>query len=326
MLKSKDITHFVSAKISELRADEPVPTDLHLFLTQNRHVILWKPAGTVFSEADLKKYHDEGLESIWIHAEEWTLFENFLHSQHNHSDQVRPPEFYQPALPAEAFLELIRGKGVAQGKSSRERAALIAVAGRTLMKDLGKVADLSKQKVVNSALAALVKEIVTEKSRSVRTLSTQIWQISANETHALNAVNVATYSVLFSMAFGHFDETVLTDISLAALLYRVGLTQTSTDPTSATLRLIEQFAPDFSQRARTLIPKAGEPRTEVAQLIAMAAALDSCCSGQDDGTERTFLEGLDFLKNASGDSTSPLSHERVSAILKWVREDQALAA
>src|SRR6185312_3298550 len=99
-----------------------------------------------------------------------------------------------------------------------------------------------------------------------------------------------------------------------------------------TPRLLQELAPEIPERAVLLATHHHEhfststtsPLSELSQLIAMADRVDSICTGQWDGQERTFAEGLARLEElenqACAENREPAFNPEVfAAVLRWVR-------
>ncbi len=171
-------------------------------------------------------------------------------------------------------------------------------------------------------------------------------------------MNVATFAVIFAMAFGRIDTSLIADLALAGLLHDVGVTQVSAKISSkpwksftaaelsdysqhvtASVELIQLYAPSVSERVKTLIGQhhekfdgSGYPNRlqgfrvdDVAQLVSISDVLDSVASGKWDGTVRSLKSTLEFLEGLEKSRTFPeyFNPDVFGVVATWSRTTKA---
>lgn len=170
-------------------------------------------------------------------------------------------------------------------------------------------------------LKSLAKEVILADERPSSVFS-QLWQEVVDAEEAGHCGNVATFSVLFSMALGHRDREILKDVAFAGLVHDIGLTQLDRnvvlapskenaspalqDHVSQTLFLLTQLAITPPPRSVTFILQhhekfdgTGYPKKvknwdiqELSQSLSMADIFDDMFHGGFDGKERTITEAF----------------------------------
>lgn len=343
MLKSKEIGDFVSTEVAELRPDEPIPADLHLFFKSSNHVLVWRPAGTVLTAENIENHLSKGIHSVWVHRTEWETFHQYL--------KPRPPEevlparkkwhstelIYTPSRTPRQLLDITRD----EAKADREKRALAAMTSRALLGELATPDTLSWQRSVNKGMAAFVRDFLKETPAGSHPLFSALWKISALDPAFTHAANVSSLSVLFALSFGNIDEGVISNVGLAALLHDVGISRiplalaavpwTNLSPselklydqhTANSVELISAFSPDLKNAERFIqdhhLPQpasSGPASLNFPALIALADSIDSLCNGSFDGQERTLYQAMDALESTDRGFEKDL----MSAVFRWIR-------
>lgn len=242
MIKSKDIADYIELKTKEIIPDQPIPGDLYLYFAANRHVLVWKPTGTVFSKDVLKKLIDQGITSVWVHKTEWEAFYRFLHPVErdkpdekwakapqfaiiDYTKKKKPVEaqeliYHKPKVSSQNLIDIVSD----ETKDEREKSALLAKSSRKLLTELV-TAKLDKQFKVNQGISKVLHEFLKRVQVDAQDLTADIWEVTQLSSETSHSVNVATFSVLFGMAMGKSNEKLLLEIASAALLHDVGMSQ-----------------------------------------------------------------------------------------------------
>jgi HD-GYP domain-containing protein (c-di-GMP phosphodiesterase class II) len=380
-LKSRDIAHYMAVNLAELRPGEPITFDLHLYFPQNQHLMLWRKNGDVLTDGFIDKYQSRGVGKVFVHSDEAEAMYRYLHPS-----EAAPPEAEPAAAapsPAEepahpdggvttpAF-ELIERRKTEEGTrinelrkapdiDERKKTALIAKEARTLLSKTASAATAKSQVSANLRARQVVQDVLDDVRTEAESLVAEIWKLANVDPDLAHAVNVATYAVIFAMSFGRFDNELLADLALAALLHDVGLSQVPASLASvpwkqytpqlqasyashvrASVDLITEFAPEIPARVRAIIDQhhekfdgSGYPNhvqgfrvDDVAQLLAIADLLDSMSTGQWDGIERTLKETFDTLERLERGRTFPeyFNPEVFSAVVRWIRNPAAVSS
>ncbi len=365
-LKSKNIFDYRTADIADLRQDRPLPCDIYLYFEQNEHLMLWQMKDYTFTPEAFAKYLDKGLKKVWVYKDDVPLFEEYLSPAL--MDPVLEPANGNAPLPEPADVTEITARYLitllrSAIYSDRQKRALIAKAVRKLLGRAATPMTTEAQASENFRLQELVRELLAKINRDDRSTihqaSHQIWKFGETDPTLDHALNVASYSILFAMAFGKIDEELLSEIAAAALMHDVGLSQLTLPTPSLpwnsmssseknlyaqhvpeTLNLFSAFLSDVPQRVLTLVEQShechdgtGYPHRrkggeihEAAQIISMADHFETISSGIWDGTKRTFNDAMIVLEKHEADAILVGSNRSVhyqpdifGAITRWIR-------
>jgi HD-GYP domain-containing protein (c-di-GMP phosphodiesterase class II) len=342
--------------------------DVHLYFSTNRHILVWRTKGELVSSEFIEKYRARGMERVWIHREDEALWVRYL----AHSDEMpteidtaaAAPEVALPDEPA-APPRTDEGRGIVEllqnetQMESRKQIALVAKSAREILADTASPTELPAQQQALAHARAAVRDILDvvldESAEGVQRLVNELWKLSAEVKDLEHAANVATFAVLFSMAFGRIDQELIADIALASLLHDIGVSQVSATATTLPfkhhlwthsqqyaqhvpegMKLLNAYAPDLSNRIKVIVSHhhekfdgSGYPQglqgfqvDDIAQLVSMADTLESISSGQWDGEIRTIQESLLKLEAMEKTRNFPehFNPEVFAAILRWMRD------
>lgn len=393
MLRSKKVEDYFEIDISQIQPEREISFDIHLYFPQSAHLIIWRISGELIQKEFLEKYKSRGIGKLWVHRDDQGRFQEYLKGIAEPPPNPNPPTADSaqpgpspdvtvappsepasapaptPALSAAANVakEEIAKKIVEFAKSEdipqKEKKAMVAKLARRAVSDVADPTHPEGQKKANAEARKMVKEVLSgtsEKSETPNALD-EIWKLTENSPDYEHAANVSTYSVLFAMAFGRIDHSLLRDLALAGLLHDIGLSQVSAQVTmvpwkkrapdlekiyenhvQGTLDLIARFAPETSPRVLQIISQhhekfdgTGYPKklrgfhiNDVTQLLGMADVLDSMSSGQWDGQERALQETFQTLEKLEKTRTFPeyFNPEVFAAVVKWTKSAGAQKA
>src|SRR5262249_26476461 len=130
------------------------------------------------------------------------------------SKPARPPRNEMGAFLAGELL-----KSATPGPEEERKRQILGDAARRLLSDLGR--DSNSLKLARAA----VQDVLDATALESESLVAGIWDLDEVELPLSHAIHVATYAVVFSLAFGRIDPALIADIGLAGLLHDVGLAQ-----------------------------------------------------------------------------------------------------
>ncbi|MCM2279516.1 MAG: HD domain-containing protein [Oligoflexia bacterium] len=359
MPKSRNIEDFVSGNLADLKAGEPLPCDIHLYFPQSMHLMLWRTAGDLVTDAFLEKNRAKGIEKFWVYRGDSERYEAY----------VNPPQARESVTAPAHTIEVL-GQHIGETLGTAElpeeaKAERIGNLAQEMLRQSAQPDSHRTQNLTNLALREAVSELLEDlldrTGQTARHQIAEIWKLASADPDFEHAANVSTFAVLFAMAFGRIDAELLADLALAGLLHDIGMTQLDAHlagkawntfkpeeqrayaaHVSASLELIQQFAPEIPARVKTLISQhhekfdgSGYPRKlngfqidDVAQLLAMADILDSFASGQWDGSRRTLKETFAMLEGLEQARTFPeyFNPDVFSAVISWIRSAAAADA
>jgi HD-GYP domain-containing protein (c-di-GMP phosphodiesterase class II) len=340
MLRSKTIADYVEASLDQFRPGTEAPIDLHLYFERSRHVLIWRTQGELITESFLAKYQARGMTRVWIHRADEAIWARYRSEAT--PARIAPLEMRTPEG------QTIRDLMTAEHLTERQRTAMVALTARSLL-------PIAAENHAREAVRDVLDVVLDTSSRQARSIANEIWNLGCSDPKLEHAVNVATYAVLFAMAFGRIDRELLADLGLAGLVHDIGLTQVPAPVVAMPrtlqlyvhrqpfarhveegLLLLSAISPDTPPRIRALIGQhhekfdgGGYPRglqgfaiDDIAQLLAMADTLDSVASGRWDGTRREILEALSQVEKLEKARNFPehFNPELLAAVSRWMRE------
>jgi HD-GYP domain-containing protein (c-di-GMP phosphodiesterase class II) len=384
-IPSKEIKDYFEAKLSDLRPGIELPFNVFLFFEMNSHIMLWKRRGDAPNAEFLEKYQGRGLERIWIHSQDAAAFKAYKTPQlavAPASSDATPtlaeaaPSPDGDELPddiaaeiAKMLAEEAQNPKPSEEPRSPEAEKLVeamnsgdpkkaAEQAQALVAEAAAADTPEAQADANAKMRAIVRDVMDELSKEASSLVSEVWKLADIDPELEHAVNVATFAVIFAMAFGRIDKAVIADLALAGLLHDVGMTQVSAHLSSkpwksftpselnsyshhvnAGLELIVAYAPEVTERVRTLIHQhhekfdgSGYPQRlqgfkvdDVAQLVSISDVLDSVASGKWDGTIRSLKSTLEFLEGLEKSRTFPeyFNPDVFGIVATWSRTTNA---
>ncbi len=383
MKQARRIHDFVQGSLSDLRPGEPLTFDVYLYFERNRHVMLWRRKGEVPPIRFLARSVERGISRIWIHKDDEQEFRTYLNPPvpeqlPDRSDAVPAPEpearaeeavpqaesktdaepdgesvtlRFRPRTEPGAYLAAALS---AQSIGEDQKKSIVSEAAQELFRETASAETLEEQKVQLKRARQTVEDVLDSSTLRAEAAVSEIWKLANIDADLEHAVNVATYAVIFAMAFGRIDTALLADIAMAGLLHDVGISQIPAGVTSIPwksmdqktallyaehvdhgLRLLQTFAPSLPQRVRTIISQhhekfngSGYPRglrgfgvDDVAQLLALADLLDAVSSGAWDGVERTLRNTFETLDRVEKSRTFPehFNPDVYAIVMRWLR-------
>jgi HD-GYP domain-containing protein (c-di-GMP phosphodiesterase class II) len=397
MLRSKDISDFFEAKLTDLRAGVELTFDVYLYFKINEHIILWRKKGDVPQEEFLQTHHSKGLSTIWIFHADQEAFLKYLHpvdSQKPHAPAPQrapaapslapqpptaaptpsqtaaspaapvPPSPESPQAAAEPTgPKTEEGKRIVEALHSQELSPekveeVVAAEAQDVLAAVGEAETVSEQKLATEKARAVVKDVLDSTLSEAESLVAEVWKMAQFDVELEHAVNVATYSLIFAMAFGRTNPAVLADLALAAILHDIGISQIPAEIASTPWRkmtppqlkvysthvaqsidLINAYEPKTAERAKNTIfqhhekfdgsgyptKKQGFKVDDLGQLLSVADVMDSIAAGRWDGVERTYRDTFQLLEKLEKARTYPefFNPEIFASVVRWIRKNAA---
>jgi HD-GYP domain-containing protein (c-di-GMP phosphodiesterase class II) len=243
--------------------------------------------------------------------------------------------------------------------SDKKKKVILSKDARAVLARTAAAKNLAAQARLNEKARDIVQDVLDTTAVEAGSVVSEIWKLAGVDAELVHAVNVATYAVIFAMAFGRIDKELIADLALAGLLHDVGLSQVPANLTQvpwrsftavqvesyavhveATVAMISAYAPQVSPRVKAIILQhhekfdgTGYPRKlsgfkvdDVAQLLSIADVLDSMNSGMWDGKKRTLRETFETLQHLETIRTFPeyFNPEVFSTVVRWTKSAEAL--
>ncbi len=331
-MASKKITDYFEAKLSEIKPLVTLDFDVHLYFVQNQHMmVLLKKNETPTSEL-LQKYRTKGLDKIWIHKNDLEIYKKYTESRSKEGALLNAL-LHSSELGVE--LQKAAGKEIA----------------RVLLNTAAQATTVEEQEQNNKKMFKTIQDILEQTALQSESLVSEILKLCDVDPVLEHAANVATYAVVFAMAFGKIEPDLLADIALAGLLHDVGVSQIPfsivltpwkamdreilkeySSHVGLGLKLINEFSLSIPSRVKTLIEQhhekfdgTGYPNglksfqfNDIAQLVSMADLIDSISAGFWDGQKRTLKEAIGITKQLGC-----FNPEVFGAVEYWISKTQA---
>jgi HD-GYP domain-containing protein (c-di-GMP phosphodiesterase class II) len=359
MLRSKDPKDYFEVALSQIKPGIALDFDLQLYFPRNQHIIMWRPKGEALGEEFLTNAQLKGIEKVWIHNDDLAKYEKHINYTAEVDALTATPEPEPPKAEAQtkegaALKEILSDPNVPDEKK-KEAAAMIA---KDMLSRTANQNSIKDQKKANEQARKSIEDLLAQTAAQMSSAASEIWKLGNVDAELGHAVNVATYAVIFAMAFGRIDVELLSDIALAGLLHDIGFSQISSKVASiplkemsrkdlmqyanhvpATVALLEELAPEIPQRVRTLIAQhhekfdgSGFPKglkgfkvDDIAQLVGMANLLDDMSTGHWDGKKRTLKDTFETLTALEKTRTFPehFNPEVFAAVVRWIKDAPA---
>lgn len=329
--------------MERLRPNSVLPFPIFTFLKLNNHIILLKPTDDDLTEGQHRAYVTRGVKEVWIPISEKEAYDRYLNPPKPTVDNRISTVLAAPDIPPVA------------------KKAVIAKAAKKAIADLTAPKSRADQKRADQKARAVVEDVLSKSPAETKALIEDLWTLLDVDPELEHAVTVSTYSVLFALAFGQIDPSVLADVALAALLHDVGLVHVSPDlaripwkkqsatesqsyenHVAAGAELIRALDPSIPPRVLHLLSQHhekfdghGYPNhvegfhfDDLAQLIAMADTLDTMASGLYDGEKRTLHTAFEHLRAMEKSKSFPehFNPEIFNRIITWMASDEAATA
>jgi|GEM_PF-1234597 len=370
-LRSKEIGDYVSVHFGLVRAEEPLPVDLHLYFSLSSHLMIWKSEGEFLSKDFIDRYLRRGIEQVWIHKDDETQWNVYI---------VPPDDLFAAATPAselksESAAEVtvpVEGKAVSPRAARTQEGALIAAAltspaldhdqrkaivqeaARAVLRDLTTPETTAAQAEADHKAWLTIQDVLDAIAEQTESAVADTWKLARIDPDLEHSVNVATYAVIFAMAFGKIESDLISDLALAGLLHDLGVSQVpaslvaipwkqmrndQTFPYSQHVQfgveILKAHAPALNTRIQAVIHQhhekfdgTGYPQQlggfkidDVTQLVSMADLLHAMSSGHWDGEERPLKESFETLEKLEKARTFPefFNPDVYTSVIRWIR-------
>lgn len=361
-VSESDIKDYFSAPLSQMRPGVIVPFSVSIYLKHNQHLIVWMNKDQVIEADAIQAYANKGLQRVWIHDRDRAEFERYVNEK-NLNVKIPPPTEPTPPSPRRTREGELVGRAITGTTlSEASKRKVVTEVGSQAIVEAARAQTGAQQEVVTHQHRSMVQDILHHAANPEhRGFITEMLDMAQMDPDLDHAVNVATYTVIFSLAFGHVEPALLSDFAMAGLLHDYGVTQVPwkdakvpwlqqsksskkqySEHVERSLELISAFHPTASKRVLELVRQShemfdgsGYPHhlkgfefDDIAQLLALAELLDSICSGQWDGQKRSFREGFECIESFERETNFPryFNPEIFRVIHLWIHDEKARKA
>jgi HD-GYP domain-containing protein (c-di-GMP phosphodiesterase class II) len=345
----RSIADFFEAPLSAVRAAEPVPCAIHLYFSLNQHLLLWIRPGDVPAREFLRKYVDRGLTKVWIQSSDRAAWEEYL------KPKPKAPPAPRPRTAEGALLAAVAKSPT---MTPEQKQAVVAEVAQETLREMVHAPTPAAQAAAEKKAWETIQDLLDATADNVADAVADIWRLAKVDADLEHAVNVATYAVIFAMAFGKIESDLVADLALAGLLHDLGLSQVPAElckvpwkkMTPAELQaysahvgggldIVARHATAVPERVRLIIHQhhekfdgtgypqrlAGFRLDDIAQLLGMADVLNAISTGLWDGTERSLKDTFVLLEQLEKARTFPehFNPDLFTAVLQWIRSKPA---
>lgn len=358
MLKSNNINDYFKIHLETLRDDIPLSFSVHLYFSHNDHIILWKRNGDMTDREFLDRNIEKGIRSLWIHRDDQEAYRIYLMREADEpvqsmkdfslSDSEIPPLAYENAdgiLMAEAL--------ASDEIDDQTKKDILSAVSKDMLQELASAKSVEEHKKIQKKNNHVVHELIAQTLTESRKAAARFLELAVMEKDLEHALNVSTYTVIFSLAFGKLDPELLADLALGGLLHDLGISQVAFDvsnlpsTTQTTeqsseyehhvergISYIQNFSDHIPQRVIDLIShhhekfngegyphkKRGFDLDDVSQIVALSDMIDSIGLGYWDGTPKTLSETFEILQKFEKNRSFPeyFNPEIFGQVMGWV--------
>ncbi len=357
---SQRLDEYFSASLDALPMEKVLPCPIFQYSSRLRRMIVWKSKGCVLGGEFLALFRDRGVYRFWVRKSDLEAFQMYFQAE-RHLEELELSGEQKQVRPYTESGDKIASLLLADGVDPRYKKGGAASEARKIVEQLTCPNSVEEQKPVTAKAREVVQDVLQGLNCEVATLASEIWKIAELEPELGHGVNVATYTVLFALAFGRIDPALLSDLALAGLLHDIGMSQIPYETASTSwmehtpesreeyvhhvdfsVSLIRHLDPRISERVLRLVQQhhekfdgTGYPQKlkgfkfeSVAQILGMADLLDTVASGHWDGSAHPLRETFEILERLEKLRTFPefFNPEIFEAVLKWIHHPDFLDA
>lgn len=226
--RSQKIQDYFDVGLHELRPGYILLCDIHLYFPQNKHFMVWRKTNELLTPKFFTRYEEKGITKVWISIHDHLNWLEYLNIKTPPLESPAPP----PILADETAPRTQTGEFLAQVMNSAKipdkvKAEVVAAATQELLSKAGEAKTIEEQKKINREMKKTVQDVLDLTAKKTTTAVAEIWKLARVDATLDHAVNVATYAVIFSMAFKKLNPEELSQLASASLLHDIGLTQVS---------------------------------------------------------------------------------------------------
>jgi len=244
--RSRNIADFFDIRLADLAPGRALTFNVYLYFPHNRHLILWMKEGDVPSAAYVEGCEAKGIERLWVRNEDRDAY--LLSIAPEAGAQPEPPGPV-PRTPESA---IIASAMTSSDLGREEKKAIVAETSRRILAAIAAPKLASSQETANERARRIVQETLEQTTRLATGAVREIWRLSDVDPDLVHAANVATFAVVFAMAFGRIDAEVIADLIWAVII------ELRADPLPRALSLPFYPAEKGSRRDKTLALKLAE--------------------------------------------------------------------
>ncbi|MBI3534789.1 MAG: hypothetical protein HY072_04810, partial [Deltaproteobacteria bacterium] len=195
MIESKDIADYFDTTLSSIKPLVRLDFDIHLYFAQNQHMVVLFKKGEIPSAEIIQKYRSKGLNKIWIHKNNFETFKTYSASRTKEG----------------ALLSTLINSSELGGELKKAAGKEIA---KVLLQNATQAKTFQEQQEINKKNFQTIRDILDQTALQAESCISEILKLCDVDPVLTHGINVATYAVVFAMAFGKIAPDLLADIAL----------------------------------------------------------------------------------------------------------------
>lgn len=359
--------------LEKLKAEDGAPFPLFLFLRRNERFIPIRlpgdPIGMKKYETFLRKQHLE----LWVPNNFSDIYKTYLQYQERTGNPVSTMDEVvaaagmalgtaSPAPPKSEEAVIVADVLSDEDLSPEEKAEVLSAVSQDMMRALNQITTRGAEARAEGLKRCkeIADEILTVAGKNSN-IYDEILALRNSQEDIEHSVLVGTMAAMFGMALGYSDETLLADLTVAAIFHDIGLVRVKPEVMAkhelkwnaeerteyqrhveASVEILRESGADFHPRVYRMIeqhherydgkgfPHAlkGAEVEETSGIIHLANLFDRLCTGKQTGTELSPAEAFDSIYEGNSEEgmTPAVQPELVARVFQFMLTEKSAAA
>jgi HD-GYP domain-containing protein (c-di-GMP phosphodiesterase class II) len=366
-----DKTKMFPVSLEKLKADDGAPFPLFLFLRRNEKFIPVRlpgdPIGMKKYETFLKKQHLE----LWVPNNFSEIYKTYLQYQEHTGHAVatidqliassQAPAGATAAQPKCEEAIIVGDVLTDEDLTSEEKAEVLSAVSQDMMRALNQITTRGPEARAEGLKRCkeIADEILSVAGKNSN-IYDEILALRNSQEDIEHSVLVGTMAAMFGMAFGFSDESLLADLTVAAIFHDIGLVRIKPEVMAkhelkwvpeerkeyerhveASVEILRASGAEFHTRVYRMITEhheaydgSGFPKglkgAEIGEnsgIIHLANLFDRLCTGKETGTDLSPSEAFDQIyETHSGDAEKlKVQPELVTRVFQFMLSEKSAA-
>ena len=365
-----DKSKMFPVSLEKLKAEDGAPFPLFLFLRRNEKFIPIRlpgdPIGMKKYETFLKKQHLE----LWVPNNFSDIFKTYLQYQEHTGNAVPSleeivtgggPIGASAAQPKSEEARIVGDVLTDEDLTSEEKAEVLSAVSQDMMRALNQITTRGAEARAEGLKRCkeIADEILAVAGKNSN-IYDEILALRNSQEDIEHSVLVGTMAAMFGMALGYSDETLLADLTVAAIFHDIGLVRVKPEVMAkhelkwnpeerreyhrhveASVEVLRESGAEFHPRVFRMInehhecydgsgfPKGlkGAEIDENSGILHLANLFDRLCTGKETGTDLAPSEAFDHIyeTNSAGATKLQVQPELVARVFQFMLTEKSSA-
>ena len=367
-----DKTKMFPVSLEKLKAEDGAPFPLYLFLRRNERFIPIRlpgdPIGMKKYETFLRKQHLE----LWVPNNFSDIYNTYLQYQERTGHAVptidqlvaeadNAPVGASAAQPKSEEAQIVGDLLTDDDLTSEEKSEVLSAVSQDMMRALNQITTRGAEARAEGLKRCkeIADEILTVAGKNSN-IYDEILALRNSQEDIEHSVLVGTMAAMFGMALGYSDETLLADLTVAAIFHDIGLVRVKPDVMAkhelkwspeerkeyqrhvdASVEILRESGAEFHPRVFRMITEhheaydgSGFPKglrgaeiDETSGIIHLANLFDRLCTGKETGTDLSPAEAFDHIYDTNGAGAPKLQvqPELVARVFQFMLTEKSAA-